>query len=228
LQLLRYVVRLLVHWYDQNRQKLPLPPVLPLLAHQGPEGWRCSCEFQDLFGPVPDALRTYLPSFQHALVDLPAVDDKALSTAVGLRNFLMALKYIRRKDLPECIDRVLAEAPALDDNDLRVILSYLEMGPIVLSSKVVHETLLRLVPDRKEKIMGWLTQPYYEQGRAEGKAEGAAEEKAKSLTRLLEKRFGPIPGATRQRVFSADVGSIETWFDRAVDAPDLESVFDSD
>src|SRR5262249_19656234 len=70
LQLLRYVVRMLVQWYEQNEQKLPLPPVLPLLAHQGPEGWEISCEFADLFGTVPEPLRPYLPSFRHALVDL--------------------------------------------------------------------------------------------------------------------------------------------------------------
>jgi len=69
LQLLRYVVRVLSEFYEQNKRRLPLPPVLPLLAHQGPEGWSTSCEFVDLFGDVPDALRPYLPSFRHALVD---------------------------------------------------------------------------------------------------------------------------------------------------------------
>src|SRR5882724_6742154 len=34
LQLLRYVVRILTHLYEQNKRRLPLPPVLPLLAHQ--------------------------------------------------------------------------------------------------------------------------------------------------------------------------------------------------
>jgi predicted transposase/invertase (TIGR01784 family) len=48
LQLLRYVVRVLDRWYEQNKRRLPLPPVLPLIAHQGPEGWRVSCEFSDL------------------------------------------------------------------------------------------------------------------------------------------------------------------------------------
>jgi hypothetical protein len=76
LQLLRYVVRMLVHWYDQNKQQLPLPPVLPLLVHQGPGGWTLSCEFSDLFGSVPEPLRPYLRSFRHALVDLPLIDAR--------------------------------------------------------------------------------------------------------------------------------------------------------
>jgi hypothetical protein len=87
----------------------------------------------------------------------------------------------------------------------------------------MHETLLRLVPDRTEQIMGWLTQPYYDKGKAEGKAEG----EAKILARLLERRFGTLPDPLRQRIFAADAASIETWVERAFDAPDMQSIFDS-
>src|SRR5262249_42727228 len=85
LQLLRYVVRVLTQWYEQNKPELPLPPVLPLLAHQGPRSWGISCEFIDLFGPVPEPLRPYLPSFRHAVVDLGPMDDDALSANIRLR-----------------------------------------------------------------------------------------------------------------------------------------------
>jgi len=219
LQLLRYVVRILTQWYEQNQPKLPLPPVLPLLANQGPGNWRYSCEFADLFGAVPASLSPYLPSFRHALVDLARVGDLDLSTEVRLRAFLKALKYSRRVDLSDRIDTLLAEAPALDEKDLFVILTYLDKGPTESSNKVMREALLRLVPDRTERIMGWLTQPYYDQGKAEGEA--------KILTRLLERRFGTLPDPLRQRIFAADVGSIEAWVERAFDAPDLPSIFDS-
>jgi hypothetical protein len=220
---LRYVVRILTQWYEQNQEQLPLPPVLPLLAHQGPGAWKPSCEFADLFGTVPAPLNPYLPSFRHALVDLALVGDLALSTEVRLRAFLKALKYSRRSDLPDCIDILLAEAPALHEKDLFVILTYLDKGPTALNNKVIHEALLRLVPERTEQIMGWLTQPYYDKGKAEGEAKG----EAKILTRLLERRFGTLPGPLRQRIFAADVGSIEAWVERAFDAPDLQSIFDS-
>ena len=219
MQLLRYVVRILTHLYKQNQPKLPLPPVLPLLANQGPGDWKYSCEFADLFGAVPAQLSPYLPSFRHALVDLARVGDLALSTEVRLRAFLKALKYSRRSDLPDCIDILLAEAPVLQEEDLVVILTYLDKGPTALNNKVIHEALLRLVPERTEQIMGWLTQPHYDKGKAEGEA--------KILTRLLERRFGTLPEPLRQRIFAADAGSIETWVERAFDAPDLQSIFDS-
>jgi hypothetical protein len=74
--------------------------------------------------------------------------------------------------------------------------------------------------------MGWISQPYYEQGIAEGQAKGEAKGEAKIFTRLLEKRFGVIPAALRQRIFAADVSSIDVWVERVFDAHDLESIFD--
>jgi hypothetical protein len=197
--------------------------VLPLLANQGPGNWQYSCEFADLFGAVPPSLSSYLPAFRHALVDLARVEDLALSTEVRLRAFLKALKYSRREDLPDRIDILLAEAPVLDEQDLFVIVTYLDKSTTALNNNVMRDALVRLAPERMEKIMGCITQPYYDQGKAEGKAEG----EANILSRLLERRFGTLPGPLRQRIFAADVGSIEAWVDRAFDAPDLQSIFDS-
>jgi Putative transposase, YhgA-like len=87
LQLLRYVVRMLINLYEQNGKQLPLPPVVPLLVHQGPEKWEFSCEFRDLFGVVSGPLLPYLPSFRHGLVDLAKTGDGALSTEVRLRAY---------------------------------------------------------------------------------------------------------------------------------------------
>jgi hypothetical protein len=176
---------------------------------------------------VPAALRPYLPSFRHALVDLGQLDDRHLSVDVRLRAFLKALKYSRRHDLPDCIDIVLAEAPALGARDLLVILTYLDKGPVAVNSKLMHETLMRLVPDRKESIVGWFSQPFYDEGKAEGKAGGKAEGAAEMLAHLLEKRFGVVPPVVRERIVTADVASIRAWVERVLDAPDLQSVFDA-
>ena len=83
------------------------------------------------------------------------------------------------------------------------------------------------MPNRKEQIVGWLTQPYYEKGKAEGRVEGKAEGSARILARLLERRFGHLPVTLQQRLFTADVAAIESGAERALDAPDLQSVFES-
>ena len=227
LQLLRYVVRILSQWYEQHRRKLPLPAVLPLLVNQGPDHWTYSCEVARLFGDVPSAMTAYLPSFRHALVDLSRVDDDALSTQVRLRAFLKALKYSRRKDLALRIDVVLAEAPALTMEDRITILIYLDKSSTLLNDELIREALLRIVPHQMEQIMGCITQPFYDRGMAEGKTEGKVEGEARILSRLLERRFGVVPEHLRQRIFAADVHAIESWVERAFDAPDLNSVFES-
>jgi len=104
-----------------------------------------------------------------------------------------------------------------------VILTYLDKGPVAVDGELMHDALRRLVPERKERIMGWLTQPYYDKGKVEGEAKG----EAKVLTRLLERRFGALPDTLRQRIFAADVGSIDLWVERAFEARDLRSVFES-
>jgi len=231
LQLLRYVVRILSQWYDQHDHKLPLPAVLPLLVSQGPEHWTYSCELAPLFGEFPPAMTAYLPSFRHALVELSEVADDALSTQVRLRAFLKALKYGRRKDLALRIDVVLAEAPALTMEDRITILIYLDKSSTLLNDEIIREALLRIVPHQMEQIMGCITQPFYDRGmavgKAEGKAEGKVEGEARILSRLLERRFGVVPEHLRQRIFAADVPTIESWVERAFDAPDLNSVFES-
>jgi predicted transposase/invertase (TIGR01784 family) len=223
LQLLRYVVRVLTQWYERNNKQLPLPPVLPLLVHQGPKGWSASCEFAELFGAAPEALRPYLPSFRHALVDLSSLDDHALSAKVRLRAFLKALKYRTRRDINERIVFVLAEAPLLAGKDLSAILIYLETRPTRLRNTVVQKALEQLLPERKERILGPITEPYYKKGLAEGEARG----EAKVLARLLQRRFGEVPASFQERIFGADVGAIEAWLERAFDAPDLQAVFES-
>jgi flagellar biosynthesis/type III secretory pathway protein FliH len=163
---------------------------------------------------------------------LAGKDGWALSTEVRLRAYLKALKYGRRADLSERLDIVLAEARALCREDLNRIVTYFDRGPIPLSSEAFDKALQQVDPERKEEIMGWITQPYVEkamaqgiaQGLAEGKAQGRAEGEANSLLRLLEKRFGAIPTHTKQRIFAADLASIQEWSDRAIDAPDVDFV----
>jgi len=225
LQLLRYIVRILTRWYKVHK-RLPLPPVLPLVAHHGPEGWTVSCEFQDLFGAVPAPLRPYMISSRHALVDFAAIEDNTLSAHFRLRAFLMALKYILRRDLAERLEVVLAEGARLPTVDVVQILAYIGKGPVPVSPEALREALQRLMPDHAEEIMQGLGQKYFEEGVAIGKVEGKAEGEARALVRLLERRIGAVPEAFRARIFAADQASIEAWFDRAIEATEFESIFD--
>ncbi len=239
LQLLRYVTRILAKWYDENNE-LPLPVVMPLVAHQGPEGWTCSAEFIDLFGNVPQALQPYLVSFRPALVDLATLEDQALSTHIVLAAYMNATKYAQRADLPERLQFILV--PELPDGDIKAIIYYLSTGRVAVSSQLLHAALQPLGRDRQEKIMGHFTEEFMEQGLAKGLAKGLVEGKAKGLAsglakgraegeakaliRILEKRFGTISRNLRERIFASDTATIEAWIDRSVEARELQSVFE--
>jgi predicted transposase YdaD len=215
LQLLRYIVRILAEWYDEH-ERLPLPVVLPLVAHQGPENWKFSTAFIDMFGNVPKPLHPYLVSFRHALVDLPRIDDDALSADTRLSAYLKALKYGRRKDLPERIEVIMM--PTLEDVDMEHILRYIAVCPRIVSVDNLQTGLRFVERGRREKIMGHFTQEFEAIGEARGQA--------RALLRLLEKRFGTVSLRLRERIAMADVASIEAWFERALDVHDLNSVFE--
>ncbi|KAJ8135792.1 hypothetical protein OY671_010995 [Metschnikowia pulcherrima] len=97
----------------------------------------------------------------------------------------------------------------------------------------MRQVLRRRVPDREEQIMGWITQPYFEEGleqgraagRTEGRAEGRAEGQARSLVRSSEKRFGTLPEPLRSEVLEADEQTSDAWSDRVFDAADSQAVF---
>jgi hypothetical protein len=62
-------------------------------------------------------------------------------------------------------------------------------------------------------------------GEAKGKALGRAEGRAEMLLRLLQKRFGAVPAATRKRVLAAAIADLDRWAERILDAATLAEVF---
>ena len=109
----------------------------------------------------------------------------------------------------------------VDAPDLHSIFdtNWLGQSTVAINSEAMHETLLRLVSTERRETMGLWTQPFYDKGFAKGMA--------KVLTRTLENRFGVMSPLLRERISAANVEQIEDWFDRAFDAPDIDSVFES-
>ena len=66
-----------------------------------------------------------------------------------------------------------------------------------------------------------------EQGIEQGIQRGTLQGQAVVLTRLLNKRFGPISIEAAQRLQMATPEQLECWADRILDAPTLAAVFDA-
>jgi len=146
----------------------------------------------------------------------------------------------RRADLPQQLRAILV--PELCEMDIVTILQYINVGPVAVDREAIEAALHPLSSNRREAIMGHFSEPFVEQGRQQGRQQGRAEGHqlghvegrqlgraegaASALVRLLEHRFGPVPSDLRQRIFASDVTTIETWLDRALEAPELLRVFE--
>ena len=62
-------------------------------------------------------------------------------------------------------------------------------------------------------------------GLAEGRTAGLTEGRAESLSRLLQRRFGPLPPAVQSRIAEASLDELGNWIDQVLDAPSLEAMF---
>ena len=64
-----------------------------------------------------------------------------------------------------------------------------------------------------------------QQGIQEGVEQGRHEEAAKTLLKIVNKRFGTVAGAIDARIRAASVDQLEAWIDAALDASDLSQIF---
>ena len=62
-------------------------------------------------------------------------------------------------------------------------------------------------------------------GLAEGRTAGLAEGRAESLSRLLQRRFGPLPPTVQSRIAEATLDELGNWIDQVLDTPSLEAMF---
>ncbi len=91
----------------------------------------------------------------------------------------------------------------------------------------------RAKPGRGETLVGEFVQELIDQGlaqglklgRGQGRTEGIAEGEARTLTWLLEHRFGQLPRSARRRIEHASAAELGQWFKVALDARSLPEVF---
>jgi predicted transposase/invertase (TIGR01784 family) len=197
LRLLAYIVEILNQHYKQHG--LPLPPVLPLVLHQGPQAWNVSTAFEDLF-ELPDeisaTLSSFLPKFSHALLDLTRFDPASQERDGRLRIVLHLMKLARQKELLRFF-RWLANVSPLElpDNLLSLMLLYsLHADSDLDAEKIYHS--LSSNPELKKSAMS-VAEKLIAQGQAEGKWIGKIQ--------LLEELMGsPVTPHTTLTEFSVE------------------------
>jgi len=101
------------------------------------------------------------------------------------------------------------------------------MAPHAPGIRVPDELLevRNMLATRMEKWMEESKQQGRLEGEQLGEQPGRQSGKAALLLRLLERRFGVLPGWARDRVLAADTDTMEEWGLRVPDAASLDEVF---
>ena len=67
-----------------------------------------------------------------------------------------------------------------------------------------------------------------EKGLKQGLEQGRQQEALTFLRRLLERKFGQLPGDTETRLTAASLAELEAWGERLLEVNSLEAVFTKD
>ena len=171
---------------------------------------------------APTELASYLRDFAYTLHDLGEIAPLRLSETPELRAGLLALRVVHADDIPpDLLDLITGGAVAGSEFE-RDILRYI-VERMNLTPRLLEASLRRTKPDRWGAPMGTVSEAWLEQGRGEGIAEGQSE----LLLRLLERRFGEVPEATRERVRGGSLSELEAWAEAVLAAASLEEVLAS-
>jgi hypothetical protein len=92
------------------------------------------------------------------------------------------------------------------------------MGPLAPEVRV-PEALLEV-----RNMLATRAETWKQQWLQEGEQKGRQEGEAALLLRLLERRFGALPGWAKDRIATADTVALEEWGLRVLDAGSLDDV----
>jgi hypothetical protein len=104
---------------------------------------------------------------------------------------------------------------------LGAMMAPLGAGPGVMEDLLDMQS--RLVTRAEQWKRDW-RQDGIQEGRREGFQAGLHKGEAALLLRLLERRFGALPDAVKDRVGAADISMLEDWGMRILDAATLDDV----
>ncbi|AGX86606.1 Rpn family recombination-promoting nuclease/putative transposase [Candidatus Symbiobacter mobilis] len=221
-----------------------LPPVLPIVLYNGAARWTAATEFSELIPPVPGLVERFKPKFQYLLI---AKNHYTENTLPPVKNFVAALFRLEQVSSPEALLPLIASLQEWHENDADVRRMFAIWLRATWMRKKPYQMQLPEVDDLQEisimlseRIEEWAKgyeakgmqvgiEKGIEQGLLQGMQTGMNQgqhlEAIRTLHKLLAKRFGDVPEALMARIEAAPLEQIEGWFDFALDAPTLESVF---
>jgi hypothetical protein len=207
-----------------------LPPVLPIVLHNGSSRWRAAEEIATLLRDVPEGLEKYSPRLRYLLIDEGSYDDIDLAARHNLVAMLFRMENCRdRTRLAALVNRLGEWLRGAENDSLRrafgmwlnrVIFARLPGGASgELNNWWEKQTMLSENFDRWEEELR-------QEGRKAGHVEGRHEGEMALLRRQLRKRFGVVPDWVHNALCDASPGQIEQWGERLLDVASLNELFE--
>jgi hypothetical protein len=160
--------------------------------------------------------------------ELPEVPETLLLRLLGRGPTLdQALRELERL-APDTLERrlalplVLAFSKAISQNDLEEH----DMQPLQKLMAVYADIISEAQETGLERGIRKGRATGRKEGRVTGRKEGLVEGERAILSRLLTRRFGPLPAAATARIRGASLATIERWSDRLLTAASLDDVLD--
>jgi len=221
-----------------------LPPLLLLVIYNGKSRWKAATTTGELIALSPDSTPwCWQPQVRYCLLDIGSFPKDELAR----RSSLVALLFrLEQRHSPGELKKLVTEVGDWFRRHegyerLQALFTELVRGSCAINgvslmglSNSLEVNKMSLAETIGEWKQEWLAEGAVAgravgraEGRAEGKAEGRLEGTAEALILLLVARFGAVAPSWRKRIGEAELATLEQWFKRAIDAPDLDSVFSS-
>jgi predicted transposase/invertase (TIGR01784 family) len=208
-------------WQRHEREHgLPLPPVMGLVLHQGPDEWTVSTRFSDLFDLPAEAAETllpYLPQFRHALLDLSQFDPANGDNDERVKVVLQLMKLARKKQALEFFAWLVEVLPTLPANLPDPLVTVALLYALSADNSLDIEAIANTVRDKKtiSEITMNAIEKLRAEGEAKGKAEGKAEGKATGIwigkVQVMQE-FLKLSEPTQDELSALSVGELEALY----------------
>ncbi|HEX3551705.1 MAG TPA: Rpn family recombination-promoting nuclease/putative transposase [Thermoanaerobaculia bacterium] len=215
-----------------------LPQLIPIVLYNGLGPWGTPLDLAELIERFDPSAETYVPHLRYKLLHEAAYSAEELEKQSPVADLFRLERSASWNDVLVGVER-LKEHVGLDEEPelyrafvgwLReVIFPRLGVPPAEVPQGL---TLEEFEPMLAERIDSWNEQQRQkgrqeglQQGLQEGLQQGRKEEAARILLRLLEKRFGAVHQATRDRIAAADADLLLEWIDRFPTADSLAEIF---
>jgi hypothetical protein len=225
---------------DNKVSPIPFPLVIPVLLHHSESGWTARTSVQELYHPAFTSnpiFAPYIPHLSFVLDDISHISNEALRLRAWRLRPTIAILLLRDGRSPERLaDDMTYWAPAFeevspDHRVMRIFLSYIEqVAPDHLQQ--IFDAIAAHAPSTKDTLMTFseviaerVRKEALAQGQLEGQLEGQHKGHVAMLLRQLNRKFGDLPPAVRDRVTGATEVELDRWTDNILSAATIDDVF---